>query len=159
MRLSAAVLSIGLATSATAAPVKPWVADADLGCNWRITGPDDRSLVASIEQGDELMLTLDDPAFLGWSELERPQIELTFDQNPGKRVLVKGWATHGVAGSTSSTFGLYLDAATRRALGGARRLVLRRGGRPVIDLPLAATPDAAELDACVPPKDKHSDEE
>ena len=159
MRLSAAVLSLALATSATAAPVKPWGADADLGCNWRITGPDNKSLVASIEQGDELMLTLNDPAFLRWSELERPQVELTFDQDRGKRVLVRGWASHADAWSTSSMFGLYLDAAARRALGGARRLVMRRGGRPVIDLPLAATPSRAMLDACVPPKDKHSDEE
>lgn len=159
MRLSAAILSLCLAASATAAPVKPWAADADLGCNWRITGSDNKSLVASIEQGDELMLTLNHPAFLGWSELERPQVELTFDQDPAKRVLVRGWATHGGAGSTSSMFGLYLDAAARRALGGARRLVMRRVGRPVIDLPLAATPSVAMLDACVPPKDKHNDEE
>ena len=117
MRLSAAVLSLALATGATAAPVKPWGADADLGCNWRITGPDNKSLVASIEQGDELMLTLNDPAFLRWSELERPQVELTFDQDRGKRVLVRGWASHADAWSTSSMFGLYLD---RRAPGARR---------------------------------------
>ena len=160
MRLSAAALSIGLATSATAATVKPWVAYADLGCNWQITGPNGKSHVASIEQGDELMLSFSDAAFLSWSEMERPRVELIFDRDPKRRVFAQGWATHSGAGSTSSSFGLYLDAAARKALSRATRLELRRDGRPVIDLLLAATPSQAELDACVPPpKTENSDEE
>lgn len=149
-----------LAATAATPPVKPWAPQGDIGCSWLITGPDGKSHVVSIGQGDELMLSFDDPAFLDWSEEERPQVELIFDRDPAKRVLVNGWATHGGEGSTSSSFGLYLDAAARRGLSGATQLELRRDGRPVIDLPLAATPNLAALEACVPPpKDENSDEE
>lgn len=151
----------GLALAAAPVPpVKPWVVEGDVGCSWWLSGPDGKSHVASIGQGDELMLSLSHAAFMAWSELERPRVELIFDHDPKRRVVVEGWATHGGEGSTSSSFGLYLDAAARRALGGATRLELRRDGKAVIDLPLAATPGQAELDACVPPpKTEDSDEE
>lgn len=162
MRLSAAALLLCLAAIAAAppAPVKPWVSQGDIGCRWGLSGPNGKSHVASIEQGDELMLSLSDAAFLSWSEMERPRVELIFDRDPKRRVFAQGWATHSGAGSTSSSFGLYLDAAARKALSRATRLELRRDGRPVIDLLLAATPSQAELDACVPPpKTEDSDEE
>ena len=108
---AALVLALGLAPSPAAAPVKPWVLDADLACNWLLTGPNGKSHVASIGQGDELMLSIEAAAFMAWSELERPQVELIFDHDPKRHLFVEGWATHGGAGSTSSSFGLYLDAA------------------------------------------------
>ncbi|MCY7281093.1 MAG: hypothetical protein LH610_09415 [Sphingomonas bacterium] len=154
-------LAVGIAPSAASpAPVKPWVPHAEVECNWWLSGADGKSHAASIEQGDELMLSLSDAAFVAWSELEQPQVELIFNNDPKRSVFVEGWATHGGAGSTSSTFGLYLDAAARRTLGGATRLKLRRDGKAIIDMRLAATPSQAALDACVPPpKGPNSDEE
>lgn len=162
-RLLALLLAAGIAAQASAAApgaaAKAWKLQPN-GCEWLITGEDGRSHVASISRGDELMLSLTDAAFLGWSESERPRVELVFDGDPERRVFAEGWATHAGEGSTSSSFGLYLDAQARRALGGATRMELRRDGKPVFDLPLAATPGQAELDACVPPPDDgHSDEE
>lgn len=158
-RLALALATVALSAAAPA-PVKPWVLDAEVGCNWWLSGPDGKSHVASIGQGDELMLSLSDAAFMAWSESERPRVELMFNHDSKRRVFVSGWATHGGAGSTSSSFGFYLDAAARRALGKATRFELRRDGKAVIDLPLAGTPSQAELDACVPPpKGPNSDEE
>ena len=154
-------MPVGIVLSAASpAPVKPWVPHAEVDCNWSLSGADGKSHAASIEQGDELMLSLSDAAFMAWSNLERPRVELIFDDDPKRRVFVEGWATHSGAGSTSSSFGLYLDAAARRALGGATRLKLRRDGKAILDLRLAATPSQTALDACVPPpKGEHSDEE
>lgn len=158
--LLALPFGIALAAATPTAPVKPWVPRAEVDCNWWLSGADGKSHVASIEQGDELMLSLSDAAFMAWSELEQPQVELIFDDDPKRRVFVEGWATHAGAGSTSSSFGLYLDAAARRALGGATRLKLRRDGKAILDLRLAATPSQAALDACVPPPNGlDSDEE
>ena len=156
----AALAGLTLAAAPPVPPVKPWVPHADIGCDWWLSGADGKSHVASIGQGDELMLSFSDAAFMAWSDLKRPRVELIFDSDPKRRVFVEGWATHGGAGSSNSSFGLYLDAAARRALGGATRLELRRDGKAVIDLRLAATPSQAELDACVPPpKGPNSDEE
>lgn len=163
MRFSAAaamVLGAVAVGAASPAPVKPWVLHAEIACDWWLSGADGKRHVASIGQGDELMLSFSDAAFMAWSESERPRVELIFNHDPKRRVFVEGWATHGGAGSTSSSFGFYLDAAARRAMGKATRVELRRNGKPVIGLPLAATPSKAELDACVPPpKGPNSDEE
>ena len=127
-------------------------------CSWWLSRDDGKRHFASIGQGDELMLSLSDPAFLSWPDTGRPRVELTFDRDPRRRVTAEGWVTHG--GEESSSFGLYLDARARRAMARATRLELRRDGKPIIDLLLSRTPSKAELDACVPPpKGPNSDEE
>ena len=139
-----------------AGAVRPWFRDNY--CSWWLSREDGKKHLASIGQGDGLVLTLSDTAFLDWSEEGRPAVELTFDRDPRRRIGTTGWVSKG--GGELAMFGLYLDAPARRAMSRATRIELTRDGKPAIDLFLTDTPSKAELDACVPPpKGPNSDEE
>ena len=136
--------------------VQPWFQQYQ--CSWWLSREDGKRHLASIGQGDGVVLSLSDAAFDDWSEEGQPAVELTFDRNPARRIKAAGWVSKG--GGSPAMFGLYLDASARRAMAGAKRLELSRDGKPMIDLFLAETPSRAELNACVPPpKGPNSDEE
>ena len=145
-------------TAAAPAPVKPWVKDKELDCDWWLSREDGHSLRASIGQSpDGLALTFGDLVFNTWPEAGRPKVELRFNGDPKRRVQTTGWATHG---DGYAMFGLYLTKDALKKMGGATTLELRRKGKTVITLPLAATPSTAELIACIPPPSTgHSDSE
>lgn len=128
------------------AAAKPWRKDND--CLWWLSGADGKSLRASIEQdADGVGLTIADPAFKTWSEVDRIKVELRFDHDAKRRVTTKGWVTRGEG---YAMFGLNLSADALGKLGGATTLELRRNGKVVVEQQLSATPTKAELLACVP---------
>jgi hypothetical protein len=146
--VTAVVALAACGQSGPAQAAKPWAKED--ACRWWLSDADGKSLRASIEQSsDGLVLTVSDDAFRTWSELETPKVELRFDRDPKRRATLEGWVSLG--GGTVGMFGLYLDATARKAMGEATTLELFRDGKLVVTLPLAATPTAAELEACVPP--------
>lgn len=152
------VVSAALAACGPAAPpAKPWVKEDQ--CRWWLSGEDGKSLRASIESGsDGIALTIADPVFKIWSESERPKVELRFNKDDARRASAEGWVSLG--GGSAAMFGLFLDAAALKAMGEATLLELSRDGKTVVTLPLAATPSAAELEACIPkPSEYPSDSE
>jgi len=142
------------------APVKPWTAEGDIGCSWWLSGPNGREHHASIGSGDEdPVLTVSDKAFLPFLETDRVPLVLRFDGDPKRQASATAWSS-SVVGDGERMLGMYLTAAARKALGGARRIEIVHKGKVLADIPLAATPSQAALDACVrPPKTEDSDEE
>jgi hypothetical protein len=53
----------------------------------------------------------------------------------------------------------YLYADARRALGGAKSVQLWKGRKLLADVQLENMPSAEQLNACVPPTNRHSDSE
>ena len=135
-----------------AGTVRSWFRERD--CGWWLSRDDGKSHLVSIGRGDGVLLSLSDAAFRDWSEEGRPAVELILDRDQRRRIRTTGWVTKG--GDTTASFGLYLDAAARRAISRATRLELFRDGKPVVDLFLSETPSRDELDACVPPKESDS---
>jgi len=153
----------GNATATTApaaepAPVKQWVKTKEADCDWWLSREDGHSLRAAIGlSADGLALTFGDLVFNTWPEAGYPKVELRFNRDPKRRVQTKGWATHG---DGYAMFGILLTKDAMQKMGGATTLELRRKGKTVITLPLAETPSAAELIACIPPPSTgHSDSE
>ena len=139
------------------APGKPWAKKYD--CDWWLSRDDGRSLRASIGQSDEgLLLSIADPKFLAWSEVDHPKVELRFNKDPNRRVMTEGWVSH--VGKETSIFGTYLSAEALKAMSKATTLELHRDGKLMIELPLVDTPSQAELEACIrPPNTGSSDSE
>ena len=156
--LLAAVVLIGGATPP--APVKPWTDEGDIGCRWWLSGPNGRELHASIGQGDEdPVLTVAERAFLPFAETDTVPLVLRFDRDPRRQASASAWVS-SVVGDGERMLGMYLTAAARKAFGGANRIEILHQGKLLADIPLAATPSQATLDACVrPPKTEDSDEE
>lgn len=145
---AAFIVIAGCGETAPAQAAKPWKKESE--CGWWLSGPDGKSLRASISQGsDGLILTFADPVFRTWSEEDRPLVELRFDKQAGRRATAEGWVSLG--DDAASMFGLYLDALARKAMDRATTLELSRDGKVALTMPLAGTPAQAELDACVPP--------
>jgi hypothetical protein len=138
----------GATDLASAGAVKPW--EWESSCQWWLSREDGHSLRASIGSGEgTLILTLDDPAFLAFSEEDRPRVDVIFDGDASRTVTAEGWSSH--VGDETAMLGLELDADALRKLGGATSLELRHKGRSLFSLPLAATPSQSALEACVPP--------
>jgi hypothetical protein len=145
-------------TSAAAASEQQWERQHE--CEWWLSEEDGVRHLASVGPGDgAMMLSVSDPAFAAWSEVDRPLVELIFDGDPQKRVEAEGWATHG-GDPDSASFGLYLKPEALAALAEATQLQMRRDGQPVMAITLAGNLELADLEACVPsPDQEHADEE
>ncbi|MCE9524256.1 MAG: hypothetical protein K8S25_17695 [Alphaproteobacteria bacterium] len=159
--LMACVAFAGLSDAAFAASepataAKPWTMDND--CSWWLSAADGKSHRASIGQSsDGVVLTISDPAFATWPQEDHIKVELRFDRNAKRRVATTGWVTRG---EDYAMFGLFLNAAALRKIAGATTLELRRQGKVAVELQLSATPNKAELLACLPaPSTGHSDSE
>ena len=146
--------------AASPAPVKPWEVHGDVGCSWRLDGPDGKVLRASIGMGDDdPVLTIYDRAFLPFTEEQRVPLKLRFDRDPARVASAEAWSS-SVLGDGERMLGMYLRADARRGLGGATLIEVLHEGKVLTAIPLAATPSQLELDACVrPPGTEHSDEE
>jgi hypothetical protein len=146
------------AAAAAAAPVKPWVKTKDATCDWWLSREDGHSLRAAIgADWENVSLTFGDPIFNTWPEAGYPKVELRFNRDPKRRVKTQGWATHGQG---FAMFGINLTPEAMKKMGGATTVELIRHGKTVITLPLAETPSADELIACIPPPSTgHSDSE
>ncbi len=142
------------------ATIKPWVPNAEAACSWWLSGPNGRELHASIGQGDEEpVLTVAERAFLPFAETDDVPLVLRFDRDPRREASASAWVS-SVVGDGERMLGMYLTAAARKAFGGANRIEILHQGKLLADIPLAATPSQATLDACVrPPKTEDSDEE
>jgi len=152
---------LGIALSAASpAPVKPWVPHAEVDCAWWLSGPNGKELHASIGQGDEdPMLTVSERSFRRFSESQRVPLVLRFNRDRNRQATAEAWVS-SVVGNGERMLGMYLGADARKAIGGASRIEIVHKGKVLADIPLAATPSQAALDACVvPPKGEHSDEE
>lgn len=147
---------------AAASPVRvePWTVAGDIGCSWRLNGPEGKQLRASIGMGDDdPVLTIYDRAFLPFTEEQRVPLTLRFDRDPARAASAEAWSS-SVLGDGERMLGMYLRADARRGLGGASLIEVLHQGKVLTAIPLAATPSQAELDACVrPPGTEHSDEE
>jgi len=129
-------------------PAKAW--DHESQCGWWLSDDDGKSLRASIGLGDgTLLLTLADPAFLAWPEVDRPVVELIFSGEERKSVEVEGWTSHG--GGDTAMLGMNLDAPARALMSGATSVEVRRGGRTFFYQALANSPMQPSLEDCVPP--------
>lgn len=105
------------------------------------------------------MLTVSERAFLPFAEDQRVPLVLRFDRDPRRVADASAWSS-SVVGDGERMLGMYLTAAARKAFGGATRIEILHHGKLLADIPLAATPSQAALDACVrPPKTEDSDEE
>ena len=155
--LSPLLLAAMLAGSAE--PVKPWTVEGDIGCSWWLSGPNGKELHASIGQGDDdPVLTVAERAFLPFAETDDVPLVLRFDRDPRREATASAWVS-SVVGDGERMLGMYLTAAARKAFGGARRIEILHKGQVLTNIPLAATPSQAELDACVRPPNPHSEEE
>jgi hypothetical protein len=166
--LGAALLSVAAGTGTAAAmgaggaspsnPVKPWVPDAQVDCDWWLSDLDGKSLRASIGRGDDdPVLTINDRGFLKFTESDSPTVTLRADGDPTKAIELTGWVSSDVGGTRM--FGVYLQAEARRIFGGATRVEILDASGTLADQMLEATPTQAELDACVRPPSEHSEEE
>jgi len=145
-------------TPAPSSPVKPFVLDQE--CVWWLSGDDGQRLRASIEgsySDEDPVLTVADPVFFRIGESESPRVTLRIDGDRSRKIVLKDWSTH--VGTETAMLGMYLTARARRILDGARRIEIAIGGELLLDLPVAAMPSAAELQACVFPKSVRSDTE
>lgn len=141
------------------APVKPWAVDGDIGCHWWLSGPNGREHHASIGQGDDdPVLTVSEKAFLPFAETDNVALVLRFDGNPKRQATASAWVS-SVVGDGERMLGMYLRPAARKAMGGAKRIEILHKGKVLADIPLAATPSQAQLDACVRPPNANSEEE
>ena len=156
--LAAVAASVAIA-AAPPAPVKPWVPDASMPCDWWLSGPNGKELHASIGYGDDdPVLTVSDRAFLPFTEEQDVPVTLRFDRDPKRVATATGWSS-SVVGDGHRMLGLYLDARMRRAMGGARRMEILHRGKVLVDLPLARTPSRSALEKCVRPKGRKGDSE
>ena len=140
-----------------ARPAVPFVKHAEVYCDWMMHDPNEKWIRGSIGQGDEdPVISFVDTVFASWSDSEDHHIEVS-GGDPPRRVPARAWASTGGQGS----IGFYMDAELRKLIGGATSLQIWKDGRPVLNLALANTPSAAELDACVRPPGwlEHSDQE
>jgi hypothetical protein len=152
------LLAIALAAAVPHhATVKPWDHEGD--CRWWLSGEDGNRHLASIGQGDTgIVITVSDPLFMTWSESDRPEVQLRFDGDPKRTVTTQGWVSTG--GGTVGMLGMELDADARAKFAEATSLEILRGGELLVKIPLAETPNAEELEACLPsPLDDWSAEE
>ena len=164
VELAALLLAAPAAASAAepfppARPVVPFVADGDVGCSWMMHDRAEKWIRGSIGQGDEdPVISLVDHAFDRWGDRDDYPIEVSVGDR-ARRVTATAWAGTG-DGDRPGSLGFYLDARLRKLIGGATSLQVWRDGKPVFNAALAATPSAAELDACVrPPSEDHGDSE
>lgn len=154
-----AALALQLAAPAAAPPVKPWVAQAGTDCDWWLSGPNGKELHASIGLGDvDPVLSIVEHAFLPFAETDDVPLILRFDRDPKREVAATAWSSSVVKGN-ERILGLYLRPEARKAMGGASRIEVLHQGKLLADIPLAATPSQAALDACVRPPNSHSEEE
>ena len=170
MRCKAAGLLLCLAATAAApppapkamaqpAPVKPWAIDGDIGCSWWLSGPNGKEHHASIGQGDDdPVLTVSEQAFLPFAETDDVPLVLRFNRNPKRQATASAWVS-SVVGDGERMLGMYLRPAARKAMGGATHIEILHKGKVLSDIPLAATPSQAALDACVRPPNPNSEEE
>lgn len=152
-----ALLIAVMPASAASEPVKPWVLEND--CSWWLSGPDGKELHASIGQGDDdPVLTIADRAFLPFTEEERIPVVLRFDGDPKREAPETAWVS-SIVGDGERMLGTFLSAEARQAMGGAIRMEVVHQDKVLTELPLAATPSQAELDACVVPPGPKGDSE
>lgn len=144
---------------APAAPIKPWAVDGDIGCRWWLSGPNGKEHHASIGQGDDdPVLSVTDKAFLPFDETADVPLLLRFDGDPRREAAAVAWSS-SIVGKGERMLGMYLRAPARKAMGGAKRIELLSNGKVLTDIPLAATPSQAALDACVVPRDARREDE
>ncbi|HEU5481711.1 MAG TPA: hypothetical protein VFU80_01285 [Sphingomicrobium sp.] len=139
---SALVLFPVLAAAYEPRPARPAAFEkhAEFDCNWRAKG-------ASIGRGEQSpVLSIVDPKFESWSDNEDHAIELSAGGG-SDRVEALSYVIHSA--EKGSTLAIFLDAAARSVVGGARQLQIWKGGKPVLDLAFANTPSAEDLAACV----------
>lgn len=161
MRLDAiAALALAASSTPTSPQGQPWVEEGDVGCHWRLSRPDGKEYHASIGQGDDdPLLTVSEKSFVPFAETERVTLVLRFNGDSKREAAATAWSS-SVVGDGERMLGMYLDAAARKAMGGATRIEMLHQGKLLADIPLAATPSQAMLDGCVrPPKSEDSDEE
>lgn len=161
MLLEAAFAALALqgAAPVVAPPVKPWEVDGDIGCGWWLSGPNGREHHASIGQGDDdPVLTVSEKSFLPFGESDDVPLILRFDRDPKREAAASAWVS-SVVGDGERMLGMYLRPAARKAMGGASRIEVLHQGKVLADIPLAATPSQAALDACVRPPNPDSEEE
>ena len=115
-------------------------------CDWalRENGGPVRGSIRRSEQSP--VLEIFDPAFTGWSEIEEPELELSTGTG-ARRVEALSYVIHRA--EAGSALSIFLDEDVRPIVGGATRLHIWRGGRPVLNLALSNTPSAEQLAACV----------
>lgn len=131
----------------TARRAVPFEKHEELDCDWVMRGPAKEQVRASISRGEQSpVLHIVDPLFNSWSDVDYPTIELSVGRS-GRRVVALAYVTHSK--ETSSSLGIFLDEKVRSVVGGAKQLQIWKDGRPVLSLPLANTPSAGELAACV----------
>jgi len=141
------------------APVKPWVPHAEADCDWWLSGPNGKEHHASIGQGDDdPVLTVSEKSFLPFAETDDVPLVLRFDGDPKREAEASAWVS-SVVGDGERMLGMYLRPAARKAMGGANRIEILHKGKLLADIPLAATPTQAALDACVRPPNPNSEEE
>ena len=146
----AALLAPGQTTDRERLPARPAVPfekHAELDCDWVMRGPAKEQIRASISRGEQSpVLHIVDPLFNSWSDVDYPTIELSAG-GTRRRVEALAYVTHPQ--ETSSSLDIFLNGRARGILGGAKQLQIWKDGRLVLSLPLAKTPSADELAACV----------
>ena len=140
---------------AAAAPVV-WTMNPEDVCSWKTTRGGKRgpgSFAASGNMPDPV-LHFNDRAFLEISMEDRPMATLRADGDDRRSVRLQSWSSHdhwNPQEAVNASLGMYLTAAARRALGGAKRIELIIDGRTLLDLPMENFPSQAELDECFHP--------
>ncbi|MEO8141603.1 MAG: hypothetical protein ABI617_02985 [Sphingomicrobium sp.] len=148
-----------LAAAPPLPPVKPWAVDGDVGCHWWLSGPNGKEHHASIGQGDDdPVLTVSDKAFMPFAETDEVPLVLRFSGDPMREAAAVAWSS-SVVGDGERMLGMYLRAPARKAMGGATRIEILHHGKVLADIPLAATPSQAVLDACVVPPNPNREDE
>ena len=146
------------------APVKPWVAHAEVDCDWWLSGPNGKQLHASIGRGDDdPVLTVSERAFLPFAEDETVPLVLRFSRDPRREAKAEAWVSSVVGaieqGGGKRMLGMYLRPDARRAMGGADWIEVLHEGKLLTAIPLSQTPSEAALDACVTVRGPNSEEE
>ena len=129
-------------------------------CTWHAKEPGAIYDQVSIEQGDHLMIHIDDPVFQSWGDSVDNTVDLSTNHSSRRVRIRDAWTDVTPSSwrpSPQSTLGAYLDAAARRLLGSAKSVQLWRRGKLLVDVPLENTPSTKELNACVP-RSSHDDE-
>lgn len=160
------VAMLASVAAAFAAPVKPWTAEGDVGCDWWLSGPNGKEHHASIGTGDDdPVLTISAQAFLPFTEEQTVPLVLRFNRDPKREASAEAWSSSVVGANEQGEdgermLGMYLRPPARAAMGGATFIEVVHDGKVLTAIPLAETPSQADLDACVrPPKTEDSDEE
>jgi hypothetical protein len=146
------LITFGLVSAQTPALAVPFTKAAY--CTWHAKEPGAIYDRVAIEQGDHLMIVIQDPVFRSWGDSVGNTVELSTNHS-SRRVRIRDAWTDVVP--QLSLLGGYLNANARRMLGGAKSVQLWKRGELLVDVPLENTPSTKQLNACVP-RNSHDDE-